>query len=91
MPTKEKQETKDAAETIGTMLKTFGASISEILDNPEVKVKATEFAESVVDAVVKTTQKKVKDEEVRARFRDVGKAAKTLGTSLEKHFKTNAD
>lgn len=91
MPTKEKQETKDAAETIGTMLKTFGASISEILDNPEVKVKATEFAESVVDAVVKTTQKKVKDEEVRARFRDVGKAAKTLGTSLEKHFKTNAE
>ena len=69
----------------------FVASFSEDMDNPEVKVKATEFAENVVDAVVKTTQKKVKDEEVRARFRDVGKAAKTLGTSLEKHFKTNAD
>ena len=91
MPTNEKHETKDAAEKIGIMLKAFGASISEILDTPEVKIKATEFAESVVDAVVKTSQKKVKDEEVRARFRDVGKAAKTLGTSLENHFKSNTD
>ena len=91
MPAKTKQETKATAEKIGEILKTFGATVSEILETPEVKLKATEFAESVVDAVVKTSQKKVKDEEVRARVRDVGKAAKTLGDTLEKHFKANTD
>jgi hypothetical protein len=91
MPAKQKQETKETAEKIGEMLKTFGAAVSEILQTPEVKIKATEFAESVVDAVVKTSQSKVKDEEVRARVRDVGKAAKTLGATLEKHFKANVD
>jgi hypothetical protein len=91
MPAKQKQNTKETAEKIGELLKAFGASVSEILETPEVKIKATEFAESVVDAVVKTSQRKVKDEEVRARFRDVGKAAKTLGATLEKHFKADAD
>ena len=91
MPAKQKQDTKETAEKIGKLLKAFGASVSEILETPEVKIKATEFAESVVDAVVKTSQRKVKDEEVRARFRDVGKAAKTLGATIEKHFKSEAD
>jgi hypothetical protein len=91
MPAKQKQDTKETAEKIGKLLKAFGASVSEILETPEVKIKATEFAESVVDAVVKTSQRKVKDEEVRARFRDVGKAAKTLGITIEKHFKSEAD
>ena len=91
MPAKEKKETKETAETFGEMLKAFGASVSEVLDTPEVKIKATEFAESIVDAVVKASQSKVKDEEVRARFRDVGKAAKTLGTTLEKRFKSKTE
>ena len=91
MPAKQKQESNQTAEKIGELLKAFGASVSEILETPEVKIKATEFAESVVDAVVKTSQRKVKDEEVRARFRDVGKAAKTLGATIEKHFKADAD
>jgi hypothetical protein len=91
MPDKQKQDSKQTAEKIGELLKAFGASVCEILETPEVKIKATEFAESVVDAVVKTSQRKVKDEEVRARFRDVGKAAKTLGATIEKHFKADAD
>ena len=91
MPDKQKQDSKQTAEKIGELLKVFGASVSEILETPEVKIKATEFAESVVDAVVKTSQRKVKDEEVRAWFRDVGKAAKTLGATIEKHFKADAD
>ena len=91
MPDKQKQDSNQTAEKIGELLKAFGASVSEILETPEVKIKATEFAESVVDAVVKTSQRKVKDEEVRARFRDVGKAAKTLGATIEKHFKADAD
>lgn len=87
MPAKKNQETKETVERMGEMLSAFGTTIGEILDNPEVKEKAKEFAASVVDAAVKVTQSKVKDEEVRAKFRDVGKAAKTLGDTLEKRFK----
>jgi len=88
MPAKENRETKEAAETIGDMIKTFGATISDILEDPEVKAKAKEFAKTVVDAAANVAQSKVKTEEVRAKFRNVGKAAQTLGTSLEKNFKS---
>jgi [ribosomal protein S5]-alanine N-acetyltransferase len=91
MPSKDNRETKEAAETIGEMLRAFGVSIGEILDNPEVKEKAKEFAASVVDAAAKVTQSKVKDEEVRTRFRNVGKAAKTLGDTLEKRFNSKKE
>jgi hypothetical protein len=87
MPAKKSRETKETAEKIGEMLSAFGVTVGEILDNPEVKKKAKEFATSVVDAAVKVTQSKVKDEEVRTRFRNVGEAAKTLGDTLEKRFK----
>lgn len=91
MPLKENGETNKAAETFGEMLRAFGASVSEILNDPEVKEKGREFAESVVDAAAKFAQSKVKTEEIRARFRNVGKAAQTLGTSLDKHFKSNEE
>lgn len=87
MPTKKSRETKETAEKIGEIVSAFGVTVGEILDNPEVKKKAKEFAASVVDAAVRVTQSKVKDEEVRARFRNVGEAAKTLGDTLEKRFK----
>ena len=87
MPAKKSRETKETAEKIGEMLRAFGDTVGEILDNPEVKEKAKEFAASVVDAAVKVAQSKVKDEEVRARFRNVGEAAKTLGDTLQKRFK----
>jgi [ribosomal protein S5]-alanine N-acetyltransferase len=92
---KEKQEMKTAdnhktksAETFGEMLRAFGVSVSEILEDPVVKERAKEFAESVVDAAAKVGQNRIKDEEARSRFRNVGKAAKTLGDSLDKHFKS---
>ena len=87
MTAKKSRETKETAEKIGEMLRAFGDTVGEILDNPEVKEKAKEFAASVVDAAAKVAQSKVKDEEVRARFRNVGEAAKTLGETLEKRFK----
>jgi [ribosomal protein S5]-alanine N-acetyltransferase len=86
-----KDEKKKSAETIGEMLRTFGNTISEILDDPKVKAKAKDFAASVVDAAAKVTESKIKAEEVRSKFRNVGKAAQTLGTSLDKHFKTTED
>lgn len=82
----QKPEGKRAAEKIGELLKTFGNTVGEILDDPEVKKKAKEFAESVVDSAAKVTQSKIEDKEIRARFKNVGKAAQTLGKDLENHF-----
>ena len=82
----QKTEGRKAAEKLGHLLKTFGNTVSEILDDPEVKKKAKEFAESVVDSAAKVTQSKIEDKEIRNRFRSVGKAAQTLGKDLENHF-----
>ena len=84
-------DNKKAAETLGEMIRKFGLSVGEIFDDPEVKEKAKEFAESVVDAAARVGQSKVKTEDVRARFRNVGKAAQTLGNSLDKHFKSGEE
>jgi ribosomal-protein-alanine N-acetyltransferase len=91
MPAKTKKETNETTEAIGELLRTFGAAVGEILDDAEVKAKGKEFAASVVDAAAKVGQSKVKDEEVRARFRSVGKAAKTLGETLENKFKSSKE
>lgn len=87
LKSKENNEAKKAAETLGEMFRAFADSVGEIFNDPEVKEKAKEFAESVVDAAAKVGQSKVKTEEMRSRFRNVGKAASTLGNSLDKHFK----
>ena len=87
MSPQQKNEDKRAAEKLGELLKTFGNTVSEILGDPDVKKKAKEFAESVVDSAAKVAQSKIEDKEIRNRFRNVGKAAQTLGTSLDKHFK----
>jgi [ribosomal protein S5]-alanine N-acetyltransferase len=79
-------ETKTTSETFKELLRTFGDSVSEIMDDPAVKEKAKAFAESVVDAAAKVGQSRVKNEEIRAKYRNVGKAAQTLGNSLDKHF-----
>ena len=86
----QKPEAKRSAEKAGELLKKFGNTVSEILNDPEVKKKAKEFAESVVDSAAKVTQSKIEDKEIRARFRNVGKAAQTLGKDLENHFGANS-
>ena len=88
MATKEKAETKTAAETLGDLLRKFGDTMSEILDDPKLREKAREFSEVAVDAAARTIEKKVKEEDVRARLRDVGKAASTLGKNLQEKFGT---
>jgi hypothetical protein len=86
-----KEEKKKPAETIGELLKTFGNTVSEILDDPKVKATAKEFAASVVDAAAKYTESKIKTEEAKAKIRNVGKAAQTLGKSLDKHFSAESE
>jgi len=84
----EKHDRKMDAEHLGRVMKTFGNTVSEILEDPKLREKAMEFSQSIVDAAAKFTASKVKDEEVRTRFREVGKAAQSLGQSLTEHFKT---
>jgi hypothetical protein len=85
---KEKKAKKEAAEAVGKMVRAFGSTVSEIFDDPEVKKSAIEFAKSVADAAAKVAQSKVEDKEVRARVKNVGVAAQTLGKDLEERFKT---
>lgn len=84
-------ESKKASETVRQLFRTFADSVAEILDDAEVRAKAKALAESVVDAAAKVGQSKVKSEEMRAKYREVGKAAVTLGNSLDKHFTNNGD
>jgi hypothetical protein len=42
----------------------------------------------VADSAARVAEKKIKEEELRRKFRSVGKAAQTLGSSVEAHFQS---
>lgn len=86
MKSTREQDLKKISENARKMFRTFADNVGEIFDDPDVKAKAKALAESVVDAAAKLGQSKVSSEEMRAKYRNVGKAAQTLGSSLEKHF-----
>jgi ribosomal-protein-alanine N-acetyltransferase len=77
---------KDTAEKFGEMIKAFGDAISEIFDNPDLKEKAKDFAQSASESA-KMFGSRLQDKEVKAKFRDVGKAAQDFGRSVAEHFK----
>jgi hypothetical protein len=84
----EKQDRKATAENFGEMLRAFGDAISEIFDDPKLKEKAKEFSESAVESA-KMFGGRLKDEDVRAKFRDVGKVAQDFGKSVADCFKAD--
>ena len=87
MTVKEKKTNKsESAQAIGNMLKKFGDTLSEIMDDPKLREKARDFSASVVDAAAKFAATKVKDEDVRAKLVDIGKAAQSLGNSMVEEF-----
>jgi hypothetical protein len=88
MPKKEKYDRKVAAEKLGKVIKVFGDTLSEILDDPEFREKAREFSLNVVDSAAKVINSKLKDDEVRAKLKNVGKAAQDLGKSIATNFET---
>jgi hypothetical protein len=87
MPRKEKFDRKKAAEKVEKVMKTFGETVSEIFEDAELRQKAKEFSRSLVDATAKVIESRIEDDEVKAKFEKVGKAAKNLGESLSEHFK----
>jgi hypothetical protein len=68
------------------MMRAFGDAVSEIFDDPNLKQKAKEFTESASESA-KTFGGRFKDEEVRAKFREVGRAAQNFGRSVADYFK----
>ena len=72
------------------MFKAFGQAVSEIFNDPGLKEKAKEFTESAPDSA-KTFADRFKDEDVRDKFRDIGKAAEEFGKSISNCFKKDKE
>ena len=81
------KEKEKASAKFAELIRKFGDTLGEILEDPELRKKAKEFSMSVVDAAAKVAETKIKDAEVKKKFRNVGEAAQSLGKSLEEHFK----
>ena len=90
MPQEEKAQEKTSAENFGELIKAFGNAVGEIFDDPKLKEKAKEFADSATESV-KVFTGRFKDEEVKAKFGDVGKAAQDFGKSVADCFKAGKD
>ena len=88
MAEKGKYNRKKAADDLGKVMKTFGETVGQIFNDPELREKAKEFSQSIVNSAAKVIASPSKDNEVKAKFRDVGKAAQTLGKSITDNFKT---
>jgi hypothetical protein len=90
MSPEDKLHDKTAAENFGELIKAFGNAMGEIFDDPKLKEKAREFADSATESV-KVFGSRFKDEEVKAKFGDVGKVAQDFGKSVADCFKANKD
>lgn len=75
-----------AADKFVEIFRAFGQAIGGVFDDPDLKSKSKEFADSAADSA-KILANRFKDEEVRAKFKDIGKAAKEFGKSLTDYFK----
>jgi len=82
----EKAKEKIIAETFSEMIRTFGDAISEVFDDPKLKEKAKEFVESAAESA-QIFRSRFKDEEVKARFREAGRAAQDFGKGITDYFK----
>ncbi len=90
MPQEEKAQEQNPAEHFGELIKAFGNAVGEIFDDPKLKEKAKEFADSATESA-KVFGSRFKDEEVRAKFGDVGKAAQDFGKAIADCFKAKSD
>jgi hypothetical protein len=82
MSEEEKTNRKPPVDSFAEMFKSFGLAVGQIFDDPDLKKKAREFAESAADSA-KTMAHRFTDEDVKAKFRDVGKAAEEFGKSVK--------
>jgi len=81
-------DVKKDAEDLGKMIRSFGNTIAEIFEDPEIRQKAKDFSQSVIDSAAKVVEKKIRSSQAKAKFRDAGRAAQSLGKTLVEHFDT---
>ena len=86
----DKKPNNTPVEKFSDIFESFGAALSGIFNDPELKNKAKDFGKSAADSA-KTLAGRFKDEEVKAKFRDVGKAAEEFGKSVADSFKSDTD
>ncbi len=85
MSEEQKSESKRATDTFAGMLRAFGQALEEVFDDPQLKQSAREFADSAVDSA-RTLAGRFGDDDVKAKFREVGRAAEEFGRSVEAYF-----
>jgi hypothetical protein len=79
------REKKDSIESFTNMFKEFGEAVSEIFNDPRLRQKAREFNESAFESA-KALGDRFKDEDVKNKFKDVGKAAQEFGRNVRESF-----
>ena len=84
------QADRSAADNLGQMFTAFGQAISEIFNDPELKAKAKELGDAA-SVSMETLGRRLKDEEVRDRFRQAGDAAEDFGRSVSDYFKSKPE
>ena len=84
--TQENQEYKtETVESFAELFKTFGQAVGDIFNDPELKEKAKEFADSALVSANKLVDR-LKEDDVKEKFKDVGKAAEDFGKSIANCF-----
>ncbi|MDD3678603.1 MAG: hypothetical protein PHD14_05190 [Dehalococcoidales bacterium] len=78
----ENQEYKtETVESFAGLFKTFGQAVGDIFNDPELKKKAKEFADSA-SASANSLVERLKEDDVKEKFRDVGRAAEDFGKNI---------
>jgi hypothetical protein len=70
------------------VIKSFGDAISEIFEDPNLRQKAKDFSQSVIDAAAKYMESRVTASAAKKKFRDAGRAVQSLGKTMVEHFDT---
>jgi uncharacterized protein len=76
---------KQPADSFTEIFMAFGQAIGDVFDDPELKDKAREFADTAADSA-RALADRFKDEDVKAKFRDIGKAAEEFGKNVADYF-----
>ena len=76
---------RPASDSFAEIFRAFGEAVAELLDDPELHKSARDFADTAVQSA-RTLTRRFSDEDVKARFRDVGKAAEEFGRSMANCF-----
>ena len=86
---KEKYDVKKDAEGLGKIIRTLGEAMGEVFEDPELRQKAKEFSQSVIDAAARVAESKMRTEAAKRKFSDAGRAAQSLGKTLVERFGTS--